>query len=83
MARHTVPNRRTPVPTASWNDIVRLASPLFEQGIQPDRSDLLELAFTGDYPDDVIDAIDSLDGKPIPSLDALREKLAANGVLAD
>lgn len=71
------------MPTASWNDIVRLASPLFEQGIQPDRSDLLELAFTGDYPDDVIDAIDSLDGKPIPSLDALREKLAANGVLAD
>jgi hypothetical protein len=71
------------VPAASWNEIVRLAGPLFEQGLQPDRSDLLEIAFTGDFSDDVIDAIDSLDGKPIPSLDELRTRLAAKGVLAD
>ncbi len=68
---------------ASWNDIVALVGPIFEQGHQPDRQDLLELAFTRDCPDNVIDAIDSLDGKPIASLEALREKLAANGVLAD
>ncbi|WBL37592.1 hypothetical protein O0235_03200 [Tepidiforma flava] len=71
------------MPAASWNDIVRLAGPLFEQGLQPDRSDLLEIAFTGDFSDDVIDAIDSLDGKPIPTLDELRARLAAKGVLAD
>jgi len=70
------------VPAASWEEIERLARPFFEQGIQPDRSDLLEVAFTGDFSDDAIDAIDSLDGKPIPSLEALREKLTANGVLA-
>ncbi len=71
------------MPAASWNDIVRLAGPLFEQGYQPDRSDLLEIAFTGDFSDDVIDAIDALDGRPIPSLEELRSRLAARGVLAD
>lgn len=66
---------------ASWAEIEALVRPLFEHGNQPDRQELLELAFTSDCSDDVIDAIDSLGGKPIPSLEALREALAANGVL--
>jgi hypothetical protein len=71
------------MPKTTWSEVEALARPLFERGLQPDRQDLLDLAFSGDASDDLIDAIDSLDGKPLPSLEALRQKLAANGVLAD
>ena len=64
---------------AAWNDVEALVKHIFEQGLQPDRQELVDLAFAEDASDDVIDALDSLNGKPVPSLDSLKEQLTANG----
>lgn len=64
---------------AQWNDVEELVKHLFEQGLQPDRQELVDLAFAENANDDVIDALDSLNGKPVPSLDSLKQQLAANG----
>ncbi|MEO8538262.1 MAG: hypothetical protein ABI577_00885 [bacterium] len=63
---------------ASWSDVESLVKHLFEQGLQPDRQELVDLAFAEDASDDVIDALDSLNGKPVPSLDALKQQLESN-----
>lgn len=66
---------------ASWTDVEALVKHLFEQGFQPDRQDLVDLAFAEDASDDVIDALDSLNGKPVASLESLKQQLEANGVI--
>ena len=63
---------------AKWDDVEALVKHLFEQGMQPDRQELVDLAFAEDANDDVIDALDSLNGKPVPSLDSLKDQLTAN-----
>ena len=63
---------------AQWNDVEILVKHLFEQGLQPDRQELVDLAFAENANDDVIDALDSLNGKPVPSLDSLKQQLQAN-----
>ncbi len=67
---------------ANWSDIEALVKPWFDQGLQPDRSDLMDLAFQKDASDDVIDALDTLGGRPLESLAQLKEQLAQKGVLA-
>lgn len=67
---------------ANWSDIEALVKPWFDQGLQPDRSDLMDLAFQKDASDDVIDALDTLGGRPLESLAQLKELLEKNGVLA-
>ncbi len=67
---------------ANWSDIEALVKPWFDQGLQPDRSDLMDLAFQKDASDDVIDALDTLGGRPLESLAQLKELLAKQGVLA-
>lgn len=64
---------------AQWNDVETLVKHLFEQGLQPDRQELVDLAFAENANDDVIDALDSLNGKPVPSLDSLKQQLQASG----
>ncbi|MFN8615500.1 MAG: hypothetical protein U0837_00215 [Dehalococcoidia bacterium] len=64
---------------AQWSDVEDLVKHLFEQGLQPDRQELVDLAFAENANDDVIDALDSLNGKPVPSLDSLKQQLEANG----
>jgi hypothetical protein len=64
---------------AKWTDVEALVKHLFEAGLQPDRQDLVDLAFNENANDDVIDALDSLNGKPVPSLDSLKQQLEANG----
>lgn len=64
---------------AKWTDVETLVRHLFEQGLQPDRQDLVDLAFAEDANDDVIDALDSLNGKPVPSIESLKQQLEANG----
>jgi hypothetical protein len=64
---------------AQWSDVEDLVKHLFEQGLQPDRQELVDLAFAENANDDVIDALDSLNGKPVPSLDSLKSQLEANG----
>ena len=63
---------------ASWTDVEALVKHLFEAGLQPDRQELVDLAFAEDANDDVIDALDSLKGKPVPSLESLKQQLEAN-----
>ncbi|MBK6317932.1 MAG: hypothetical protein IPI33_13870 [Dehalococcoidia bacterium] len=63
---------------ASWTDVEALVKHLFEAGLQPDRQELVDLAFAEDANDDVIDALDSLNGKPVPSLESLKQQLEAN-----
>ena len=67
---------------ANWSDVVALVGPVFEQGLNPDRQDLVDLAYAEDANDDVIDALDSLGPRPIVSLDSLKEQLTKNDVLA-
>ena len=64
---------------AKWTDVEVLVKDLFDQGLQPDRQELVDLAFKEDASDDVIDALDSLNGKPVPSIVSLKEQLTANG----
>jgi hypothetical protein len=65
-----------------WAAVEAVAAPLFAAGATPERADLVEAAFAAGGDDDLVDAFDSLGPRPIPSLAALREQLAANGVLA-
>ncbi len=65
----------------NWSDVEDLVKPLFEDGNAPERSDMIDLAYAKDASDDVIDAIDSLHGKPIADLETLKSLLTANGVL--
>lgn len=66
---------------AKWADVEALAKGWFDQGLQPDRSDLVDLAYEKGASDDVVDALDTLGPRPIASLDSLKEQLTANGVL--
>ena len=67
---------------AQWSEIEALVKDWFDQGLQPDRGDLMDLAYQRDVSDDVIDAIDTLGPRPLASLAALKEQLEKNGVLA-
>ncbi|KAA0237209.1 hypothetical protein EDM76_06870 [bacterium] len=67
---------------ANWSEVEALVKPWFDQGLQPDRSDLMDLAFQKDASDDVIDALDTLGGRPLESLAQLKELLERSGVLA-
>ncbi len=66
---------------ASWSDVEVLVKDWFDQGLKPDRSDLMDLAFEKDASDDVIDALDTLGGRPLESLAQLKELLEKNGAL--
>jgi hypothetical protein len=63
---------------ANWSDVETLVKHLFDAGLQPDRQELVDLAFAENANDDVIDALDSLNGKPVPSLESLKQQLEAN-----
>jgi hypothetical protein len=67
---------------ANWSDVEALVKDWFDQGLQPDRGELVELAYEKDANDDVIDALDTLGGRPIESLANLKQQLEANGALA-
>ncbi|MBA4180128.1 MAG: hypothetical protein C0506_06015 [Anaerolinea sp.] len=67
---------------ANWAEIEALVKDWFDQGLQPDRNDLLELANSTDASDDVIDALDTLGQRPVESLASLKDQLAKNGALA-
>ena len=67
---------------ANWADVEVLVKPWFDQGLQPERGDLVELAYQKDASDDVIDALDSLGSRPVASLESLKEQLEKNGALA-
>lgn len=67
---------------ANWPDVEALVKDWFDQGLQPDRGDLVDLAYSKDTTDDVIDALDTLGPRPIASLEELKKQLEANGALA-
>lgn len=67
---------------ANWADIEALVKDWFDQGLQPDRSDLVDLAYNKNASDDVIDALDTLGARPVESLASLKEQLTSNGALA-
>lgn len=67
---------------ANWADIEALVKDWFDQGLQPDRGDLVDLAYNKDASDDVIDALDTLGPRPVESLESLKEQLTKNGALA-
>jgi hypothetical protein len=69
------------VAKAQWSAIEALVKHVFEAGLQPERQDLVDIAFDADASDDIVDALDSLGGRPVPSLEALKEQLAAKGVI--
>jgi len=70
------------VAKAQWSDIEALVKDWFDRGLQPERGDLIDLAYQKDANDDVIDALDTLGSRPVVSLEALKELLEKNGVLA-
>jgi hypothetical protein len=67
---------------AEWSQIEALVKPWFDQGLTPDRNDLVDLAYQNDVDDDIVDALDTLGSRPIASLDALKEQLQANNALS-
>lgn len=67
---------------AEWAQIEALVREWFDQGLKPDRGDLVDLAYQQNASDDVIDALDTLGPRPVDSLDSLRAQLTANGALA-
>ena len=42
---------------AQWSEIEELVKPWFDQGLTPDRNDLVGLAYERDASDDVVDAL--------------------------
>jgi hypothetical protein len=67
---------------ADWSQIEALVKPWFDQGLTPDRNDLVDLAYQNDADDDIVDALDTLGSRPVPSLESLKEQLQANNALA-
>ena len=67
---------------ANWADVEALVKDWFDQGLQPERGDLVDLAYQKDASDDVIDALDTLGPRPITSLENLKELLQNNDALA-
>lgn len=67
---------------ADWSQIEALVKPWFDQGLTPDRNDLVDLAYQNDADDDIVDALDTLGSRPIASLESLKEQLTANNVLS-
>ena len=67
---------------ANWSEIEALVKPWFDQGLTPDRNDLVDLAYQNDASDYVVDSLDTLGSRPVPSLEALKEQLQANNVLS-
>ena len=67
---------------AQWTDVEALVRDWFDQGLQPDRGDMIDLAYQKDANDDVIDALDALNGKPVASLAVLKQQMTDLGVLA-
>jgi hypothetical protein len=67
---------------ADWSDIETLVKDWFDQGLQPDRGDLVDLAYQQNANDDVIDALDTLGSRPVESLASLKEQLTKNDALA-
>ncbi len=70
------------MPASTWEEIESLVKPWFDQGLKPDRGDLIDLAYQRDASDAAIDALDSLGPRPIESLASLRELLEKNGTLS-
>ncbi|OAI38578.1 hypothetical protein AYO38_09425 [bacterium SCGC AG-212-C10] len=68
--------------SANWADVEALVKDWFDQGLKPDRGDLVDLAYQKNANDDVIDALDTLGPRPVESLDSLKEQLTKNGALA-
>ncbi len=66
---------------ANWADVEALVKDWFDQGLQPDRGDLVDLAYQKDASDDVIDALDTLGARPVESLAQLKELLTKNNAL--
>ena len=67
---------------AQWSDVEALVKDWFEQGLQPDRGDLVDLAYQQNASDDVIDALDTLGPRPVQSIESLKQQLQDNGALA-
>lgn len=67
---------------ARWEDVEALVKDWFDQGLKPDRGDLVDLAYNKGANDDVIDALDTLGPRPIENIESLREQLAAKNALA-
>lgn len=69
------------MPKVAWSVIEALVAPTFESGANPERADLVDLAFAAGADDDVVDALDTLSNRPLASIEALKEALQRNGVL--
>ncbi len=67
---------------ANWSDVEALVKDWFDQGLKPDRGDLVDLAYQKNASDDVIDALDTLGARPVESLASLKELLTTNNALA-
>ena len=67
---------------AQWSDVEALVKDWFDQGLQPERSDMIDLAYQKDANDDVIDALDALGGRPVASRESLKQLMTDLGVLA-
>jgi len=74
--------RSSPVAKANWPDVEALVKDWFDQGLKPERGDLVDLAYNRNASDDVIDALDTLGPRPLESLESLKEQLEKNNALA-
>jgi hypothetical protein len=66
---------------ANWADIEELVKDWFEAGQQPTREEIMDRAYERDCNDDIIDAVDALNGKPVPSLEVLKQQMTDLGVI--
>ena len=64
-----------------WSAVEALVSHAFEGGAMPERQDLVDIAFANDASDDMVDALDSLPSRPVPSLDALKDHLTSKDLI--
>ena len=67
---------------ANWSDVETLVKDWFDQGLTPNRGDLVDLAYAQNANDDVIDALDTLGPRPVESIESLKALLTANDALA-
>ena len=66
----------------SWDQVAAYVQTAFDRVGRVERADVVDLAYEANANDDVIDALDEIGSRVFPSVDATKDFLTAQGVVA-
>lgn len=66
----------------SWEKVAPFVQTAFDRVGRVERADVVDLAYEANASDDVIDAVDEIGSRVFPSVDATKDFLTSQGVVA-